>query len=143
MHRDLDLDSESVFGFADSIGMDEEVEVSSERFFGAGSGESARVWRSDGDGDGDGDSGFEDGLGMTFIDVNADVGTELGTESEGTRNEYEYACRNGGMTSERWITEMDVEIKNLAGKEEREEKREEESKIYRKDVRRNAGVWVV
>ncbi|KAF5871037.1 putative integral membrane protein [Botrytis fragariae] len=113
--RDMDLDTEPVFGFDDG-----------KRNSGNPS-EMGRHGRNGSSGTGlSGDSGFGESLGVRVVD--ADLESQIETEIEGWRNAYGYASQKGGGevgSKQRWSNGM----KDLAGIKVQKER----------DVRRNAG----
>ncbi|TGO27834.1 hypothetical protein BPAE_0036g00450 [Botrytis paeoniae] len=113
--RDMDLDTEPVFGFDDAkrnSGSPSEIERH-------GSNGSSGTGLS-------GDSGFGESLGVRVVD--ADLESQIETEIEGWRNAYGYASQKGvgGVgDKQRWSSGM----KDLAGIKVQKER----------DVRRDAG----
>lgn len=111
--RDMDLDTEPVFGFDDAkrnSGTPSEIE---------------RHGRNGSSGTGlSGDSGFGESLGVRVVD--ADLESQIETGIEGWRNAYGYASRKGVVgDKQRWSNGM----KDLAGIKVQKER----------DVRRDAG----
>ncbi|TGO47489.1 hypothetical protein BCON_0275g00050 [Botryotinia convoluta] len=113
--RDMDLDTEPVFGFDDAkrnSGNPSEIE---------------RHGRNGSSATGlSGDSGFGESLGVRVVD--ADLESQIETEIEGWRNAYGYASQKGGGgvgDKQRWSNGM----KDLAGIKVQKER----------DVRRDAG----
>ncbi|KAF7945193.1 hypothetical protein EAE96_009972 [Botrytis aclada] len=100
--RDMDADTEPVFGFDDA-----------KRNSGKTPSEIERHGRNGSSGTGlSGDSGFGESLGVRVVD--ADLESQIETEIEGWRNAYGYASQKGGAGvggKQRWSNEM----KDLVG----------------------------
>ncbi|KAA8564337.1 hypothetical protein EYC84_011281 [Monilinia fructicola] len=117
--RNLDLDTESVFGFGDLRGGMESQGSGGSEMDVERSGTSGRAGTAV-----SGDSGYDDGLSITVVDV------------EGSRNAYGYACprsKDGSCSMEE--EGLSMEMRDLAGIRVQ--------KDGARDCKRNAGVWRV